>query len=50
MYIERIKSPADLKGLDIEAQNMVTEETRAAVLNRVSKHGGHVTFHKSYTA
>lgn len=42
MYIEKIKSPADLKGLDIEALNIVADETRAAVLNRVSKHGGHV--------
>lgn len=42
MYIENIKSPADLKGLDIEALNVVADETRRAVLNRVSKHGGHV--------
>ena len=42
MYIEKIKSPADLKGLDIEALNVVADETRRAVLNRVSKHGGHV--------
>ena len=42
MYIEKIKSPADLKELDIEALNIVADETRAAVLNRVSKHGGHV--------
>ena len=42
MYIEKIKSSADLKGLDIEALNIVADETRAAVLNRVSKHGGHV--------
>ncbi len=42
MYIENIKSPADLKGLDIETLNIVADETRAAVLNRVSKHGGHV--------
>lgn len=42
MYIEKIKSPADLKGLDINALNVVADETRAAVLNRVSKHGGHV--------
>lgn len=42
MYIEKIKSPADLKGLDIEALNIVADETRWAVLNRVSKHGGHV--------
>lgn len=42
MYIEKIKSPADLKGLDIETLNIVADETRRAVLNRVSKHGGHV--------
>ena len=42
MYIEKIKSPADFKGLDIEALNIVADETRRAVLNRVSKHGGHV--------
>lgn len=42
MYIEKIKSPADLRGLDIEALNIVADETRRAVLNRVSKHGGHV--------
>lgn len=42
MYIEKIKSSADLKGLDIEALNIVADETRRAVLNRVSKHGGHV--------
>ena len=42
MYIEKIQSPADLKQLDLEALKVVAEETRTAVLNRVSKHGGHV--------
>ena len=42
MYIEKIKSPADLKKLDLEALQTVADETRQAVLNRVSKHGGHV--------
>lgn len=42
MYIEKIKSPAFLKGLKLEELNIVAEETRQAVLNRVSKHGGHV--------
>lgn len=42
MYIENIKSPADLKSLDLEALNIVADETRQAVLNRVSKHGGHI--------
>ena len=42
MYIEKIKSPAELKQLNIEALKVVADETRQAVLNRVSKHGGHV--------
>lgn len=42
MYIEKIKSPDDLKKLDIEALKIVADETRQAVLNRVSKYGGHV--------
>lgn len=42
MYIEKIQSPADLKKLDIKALEVVADETRQAVLNRVSKHGGHV--------
>ncbi len=42
MYIEKIKSPADLKGLDMDALRVVANETQGAVLNRVSKHGGHV--------
>ncbi len=42
MYIEKIQSPADIKGLDMNALRTVCDETRAAVLNRVSKHGGHV--------
>ena len=42
MYIEKIQSPADLKKLDIKALEIVADEIRQAVLNRVSKHGGHV--------
>lgn len=42
MYIEKIQNPADLKKLDIKALEVVADETRQAVLNRVSKHGGHV--------
>lgn len=42
MYIEKIQSPADLKGMDIAILNIVADEVRRAVLNRVSKHGGHV--------
>ena len=35
-------SPADLKKLDLKELQVVADETRQAVLNRVSKHGGHV--------
>ncbi len=42
MYIENITSPSDLKKLDIQALKTVADETRNAVLRRVSKHGGHV--------
>lgn len=42
MIIEKIKSPADLKDLSISELNQVADETRQAVLNRVSKHGGHI--------
>ncbi len=42
MYIEKITSPAFLKGLNLEELNIVADETRQAVLNRVSMHGGHV--------
>lgn len=42
MYIEKIKSPADIKGLGIQELKTVCDEVRDAVLNRVSKHGGHV--------
>ena len=31
-----------MKGLDLKALQVVADETRRAVLNRVSKHGGHV--------
>ena len=42
MYIENIQSPKDLKQLNIEQLNVVADEIRAGVLNRVSHHGGHV--------
>ncbi len=42
MIIEKIKSPADLKHLSISELNQVADETRQAILNRVSKHGGHI--------
>lgn len=42
MYIEKISSPADLKNLTIEELNLLADEIRKGVLNRVSQHGGHV--------
>lgn len=42
MYIEKIHSPHDLRALRVEELDKVAEEVRAAVLNRVSHHGGHV--------
>lgn len=42
MYIEKINSPKDLKFLSVEQLNVVADEVRQGVLNRVSHHGGHV--------
>ena len=42
MYIENINSPKDLKGLTIDQLNVLADEVREGVLNRVSEHGGHV--------
>ena len=42
MYIEKINSPRDLKGLTIQQLKVLADEVRAGVLNRVSHHGGHV--------
>ena len=61
MYIEKILSPVDLKGLDLKALQVVADETRRAVLNRVStlgEHAGHnlacvhatVALHNVFTA
>lgn len=42
MYIEKIHSPADLRKLEVSELKAVANEVRDAVLNRVSRHGGHV--------
>lgn len=42
MYIENINSPKDMKGLSVEQLNVLADEVRTGVLNRVSNHGGHV--------
>ena len=42
MYLDKIHSPQDLRALEVEELEKVADEVRAAVLNRVSRHGGHV--------
>lgn len=42
MYLEKIKSPQDVKALSLEQLAILSEEIRTAILNRVSRHGGHV--------
>lgn len=42
MYIEKIKSPADLRRLREDELPAVADEVRRAVMHRVSRHGGHV--------
>lgn len=42
MYIEHIQSPKEVKALSVEQLNTLAEEIRQGIINRVSKHGGHV--------
>ena len=42
MFIEKIKVPNDVKQLNIEQLTVLADEIRNGILNRVSKHGGHV--------
>ncbi len=42
MYIEKIKSPADIKVLDTDQLNELASEIRTGLINRLSKRGGHV--------
>ena len=41
MYLEQINGPQDVKKLSGEQLNTLADEMRAALLNRLSKHGGH---------
>lgn len=42
MYIENIQEPNDVKSLDTDQLNLLADEIRKGILNRVSTHGGHV--------
>lgn len=41
MYLEKINGPEDVKKLKVEELQPLADEVRAAVINRVSKIGGH---------
>ena len=42
MFLEKIKSPADVKALDIKSLEQLAAEMRTALLKKLSKRGGHV--------
>lgn len=41
MFLEKINSPMDIKKLKIEELKMLADETRAALINKISNVGGH---------
>ncbi len=41
MYLENINSPADIKRLEVPQLQTLADETRAALINKISKAGGH---------
>lgn len=41
MYLENIQSPADVKKLPVDALAVLADEMRAALLKKLSAHGGH---------
>lgn len=41
MYLETINSPADIKKLEVSQLRTLADETRAALVNKISKAGGH---------
>ena len=41
MYLEHINSPADIKKLEVSQLKTLSDETRAALINKISKAGGH---------
>ncbi len=41
MYIEKINSPADIKGLSVGELTVLASEIRSGLMNRLSKKGGH---------
>ena len=41
MYIEKINQPTDVKNLNSEQLHILSDEMRQALLQKLSKHGGH---------
>ncbi|MBE6876821.1 MAG: 1-deoxy-D-xylulose-5-phosphate synthase [Ruminococcus sp.] len=41
MYLEKINSPEDIKKLEISQLRTLADETRTALINKISKAGGH---------
>lgn len=41
MYLENINGPADIKNLEVSQLRTLADETRAALINKISKAGGH---------
>ena len=42
MYLEKINGPADIKKLSIDELNVLADEARHYLIEKVSNHGGHV--------
>lgn len=42
MYIEKIKSPQDVKNLPVEQLSILSDEIRIALIKKLSEHGGHI--------
>lgn len=42
MYLEKVRSPKDIKGFTVEQLEVLADEIRYGILNRVSQCGGHV--------
>ena len=41
MYLEKINGPSDIKKLEVSQLKTLADETRAALINKISKAGGH---------
>lgn len=42
MYIEKINSPEDVRQLSVQQLNTLSQELRAALVKKLSEHGGHI--------